>query len=92
MRWWAVVPYSGGRKPMEPSAEVEIEPTEQPESGAAPVPASVPELDDPDLYINRELSWMAFNDRVLQLADGYALALAERGDGEARPVPLPAVA
>jgi len=63
---------------MEPSAEVEIEPTEQPESGAAPVPASVPELDDPDLYINRELSWMAFNDRVLQLAEDESIPLLER--------------
>ncbi|HXP29424.1 MAG TPA: RNA degradosome polyphosphate kinase, partial [Solirubrobacteraceae bacterium] len=36
------------------------------------------ELDDPSLYINRELSWLDFNDRVLQLAEDERLPLLER--------------
>jgi polyphosphate kinase len=35
-------------------------------------------LGDPSLYVNRELSWLAFNDRVLQLAEGELLPLMER--------------
>ncbi len=37
-----------------------------------------PDLDDPALYINRELSWLDFNDRVLQLAEGEQIPLLER--------------
>jgi polyphosphate kinase len=33
---------------------------------------------DPSLYINRELSWLDFNDRVLQLAEDERLPLLER--------------
>jgi polyphosphate kinase len=43
--------------------------------GSAP---SVPELSEPDLYTNRELSWLDFNDRVLQLAEDESLPLFER--------------
>ena len=32
----------------------------------------------PDLYINRELSWLDFNDRVLQLAEDERVPLLER--------------
>lgn len=35
-------------------------------------------LDSPDLYINRELSWLAFNDRVLQEGRSETLPLGER--------------
>src|SRR6201999_4591904 len=35
-------------------------------------------LSDADLYINRELSWLDFNDRVLQLAEDEDLPLMER--------------
>lgn len=35
-------------------------------------------LDAPELFINRELSWLEFNDRVLQIAAGEDLPLAER--------------
>src|SRR3954453_16404593 len=38
----------------------------------------VAELTDPSLYINRELSWLDFNDRVLQLAEDESLPLIER--------------
>jgi polyphosphate kinase len=40
-------------------------------------PAAV-QLSDPSLYINRELSWLDFNDRVLQLAEDTSLPLIER--------------
>jgi polyphosphate kinase len=36
------------------------------------------ELTDPDLYFNRELSWLDFNDRVLQLAEDESMPLIER--------------
>ncbi len=37
-----------------------------------------PDLDDPALYFNRELSWLDFNDRVLQLAEDPSVPLLER--------------
>jgi polyphosphate kinase len=36
------------------------------------------DLSDPELYANRELSWLDFNDRVLQLAEDDSLPLLER--------------
>jgi polyphosphate kinase len=36
------------------------------------------DLHEPALYINRELSWLDFNDRVLQLAEDESLPLLER--------------
>ncbi len=36
------------------------------------------DLHDPALYLNRELSWLDFNDRVLQLAEEERLPLLER--------------
>jgi polyphosphate kinase len=36
------------------------------------------ELRDPSLYINRELSWLDFNERVLELAEDDRLPLLER--------------
>src|SRR5580658_2273872 len=42
-----------------------------------PEPAP-PSLDDPALYINRELSWLAFNDRVLEEALDERNPLLER--------------
>jgi polyphosphate kinase len=38
----------------------------------------VPELEDPSLYVNRESSWLDFNDRVLQLAEDERTPLLER--------------
>ncbi len=35
-------------------------------------------LEEPSLYLNRELSWLDFNDRVLQLAEDERLPLLER--------------
>ncbi len=37
-----------------------------------------PSLLDPTLFVNRELSWLDFNDRVLQLAEDETLPLMER--------------
>src|ERR1700710_668859 len=46
--------------------ERESEPGERPEGG------------EESLYLNRELSWLDFNDRVLQLAEDGRLPLLER--------------
>ena len=40
--------------------------------------ASAPPLDASELYVNRELSWLDFNDRVLQLAEDESVPLLER--------------
>jgi polyphosphate kinase len=45
------------------------------ENGAAPAEV---DLRDSALYVNRELSWLDFNDRVLQLAEDESLPLIER--------------
>jgi polyphosphate kinase len=50
---------------------------------AVPTPEPAPEappsdLDDPRLYINRELSWIEFNARVLELAEQDDMPLLER--------------
>src|SRR5919109_1642414 len=56
------------------------------QAAAAPVTADgrgaelgeVSELSNPELYVNRELSWLDFNDRVLQLAEDESVPLLER--------------
>ncbi len=48
---------------------------------AAPEPEAMQpgrDLTDPELYLNRELSWLDFNDRVLQLAEDESVPLIER--------------
>ncbi|NEX20230.1 polyphosphate kinase 1 [Thiorhodococcus mannitoliphagus] len=48
---------------------------------ATAIPAAVPEeisLDDPSLYLNRELTWLAFNQRVLHEANDPRNPLLER--------------
>src|SRR6476659_9779320 len=49
---------------------------EVPAAPAAPEPTS--DLDSQELYFNRELSWLDFNDRVLQIAEDRALPPLER--------------
>ncbi|HEV3378537.1 MAG TPA: polyphosphate kinase 1 [Thermoleophilaceae bacterium] len=41
-------------------------------------PAEAPTLDSPELYTNRELSWLQFNERVLELAEDETTPLLER--------------
>ncbi len=41
-------------------------------------PPGAPDLEDSSLYFNRELSWLDFNDRVLQLAEDPTVPLLER--------------
>src|SRR5215216_6597603 len=47
-------------------------------SEAVRTKAAEPDLSDPSLYFNRELSWLDFNDRVLQLAEDPRIPLLER--------------
>jgi polyphosphate kinase len=48
------------------------------EDNTTQTPAPVPDLNDPALYFNRELSWLDFNERVLQLAEDEQVPLLER--------------
>jgi polyphosphate kinase len=54
------------------------------DGGATVIPETVrdrpvgPDFEDPSLYFNRELSWLDFNDRVLQLAEDPRVPLLER--------------
>jgi len=43
-----------------------------------PLPETPLTLDDPSLYFNRELSWLEFNRRVLELAEDESVPLLER--------------
>jgi polyphosphate kinase len=49
-----------------------------PATPAAPAVAEVPDLRSSALYLNRELSWLEFNARVLAEADHEAVPLLER--------------
>src|SRR5688572_23143385 len=45
---------------------------------AVTAPPEAPTLDSPELYTNRELSWLQFNERVLELAEDENTPLLER--------------
>ena len=57
----------------DPATETELD--VKIESADAP---PIPNLTDRSLYVNRELSWLDFNDRVLQLAEDETVPLIER--------------
>ena len=62
-------------EPVETETAVPAGVDEQPATAAPP---AGPDLEDPALYFNRELSWLDFNDRVLQLAEDASVPLLER--------------
>src|ERR1700756_3148103 len=68
----------------QPAKEPEADGGEALENGSAVATleadpdAGLPDLDDPGNYVNREVSWLDFNDRVLQLAEDESLPLMER--------------
>jgi polyphosphate kinase len=45
---------------------------------AVTAPRAAPALDSPDLFANREVSWLQFNERVLELAEDERTPLLER--------------
>ncbi len=45
---------------------------------SVPETPAAPDLTDPALYFNRELSWLQFNERVLELAEDASVPLLER--------------
>jgi len=64
---------------LESGAETLTAPPPARAPAAAPQPPEqLPDLEDPSLYSNRELSWLDFNDRVLQLAEDESVPLLER--------------
>ena len=48
------------------------------EPQAAPEPEPALDLDDRSFYFNRELSWLEFNQRVIDLAEDPGVPLLER--------------
>ncbi len=62
---------------MDGAIDYQLSGAEAPAAPAAPA-TRVDGLEDPSLYINRELSWLDFNDRVLQLAEDDDVPLLER--------------
>src|ERR687888_617437 len=50
------------------------------EARPTPLTRPAPDLEDSSLYFNRELSWLDFNDRVLQLAEDPSVPLLERAN------------
>ena len=65
--------------PLEPTETEALEPSLETARGTRDEPQDTPpDLEDPSLYFNRELSWLDFNDRVLQLAEDPSVPLLER--------------
>jgi polyphosphate kinase len=64
---------------MEPAMQATTPPAPREAASAAEQGARrVPELHDPQLFLNRELSWLQFNSRVLEEAAHIALPIFER--------------
>ena len=67
-------------EPTQIETQGSIAATSQPPAAAERADDGEPsvDLEDPSLYYNRELSWLDFNDRVLQLAEDSSVPLLER--------------
>jgi len=63
---------------MEPTRTAATEPSTAAQAPAAAEPPAPVALTDPSLYFNRELSWLDFNQRVLELAEDPSVPLLER--------------
>jgi polyphosphate kinase len=63
---------------MEPTRTAEAEATDGAQATEAVERHAGIELTDPSLYFNRELSWLDFNQRVLELAEDPSVPLLER--------------
>ena len=62
-----------------PEADLSLqEPIRSVEPAPAPAPPSDVDLHDKSLYFSRELTWLDFNDRVLQLVEDDTMPLLER--------------
>jgi polyphosphate kinase len=55
-----------------------LEQTAEATAAVQPAPAASADLTEPSLYLNRELSWLDFNERVLELAEDPSIPLLER--------------
>ena len=64
--------------PHEVQALIEDAETQYPADRHDPVKAPCFDLGDPSLYLNRELTWLAFNERVLHEAEDARTPLLER--------------
>lgn len=74
---------SGPEPPIDVAAiGPEVPPLGETPADPRPVPEAAPsgefDLDDPNLYLNRELTWLNFNFRVLALAEDPRVPLLER--------------
>ncbi len=63
---------------MDGAINYELSSVEAPATTPGSAPPGPEGLEHPSLYINRELSWLDFNDRVLQLAEDDEVPLLER--------------
>src|SRR3954447_17634338 len=61
-----------------PTMGADMHGSEAPGGTLASTGAEVHNLRDPALYFNRELSWLQFNERVLELSEDAGVPLLER--------------
>ena len=70
-----VKPAKKGKSPVGGNPE---EPAASPVTAPSPPAPAMPDLGDPSLYLNRELTWLEFNRRVLHEAEDPRTPLLER--------------
>src|ERR1700733_14923873 len=71
-------PVQGSGVPPAPASHSSLPVTPSPSSVAPGGSSEAPDLRSSTLYLNRELSWLEFNARVLAEADNEAVPLLER--------------